>query len=65
MNKYRICIKCPIDHYENCDTCFGFGVYIIDDVTYPISASDAHSEEFRHPVWQCPECGSTIKGVPK
>ena len=64
MKKYRICKKCAIRHYENCETCFGFGLYD-RDAYHPISASDAIEGKLEFPVRPCPECGSTEKGLSK
>jgi hypothetical protein len=65
---YRICTSCEIHHYENCEGCYGFGVYKIStkqDEAYPVSAEEAHSKQFRHKVIPCPVCGSTEEGYPK
>ena len=72
---YRICTNCEIHHYENCHTCFGFGVYQNEDRLIPITTADAHGQP---PIYAdyvihcpylkyaipCPECGSTLKGLP-
>lgn len=70
MNKeYRICTKCLIHHYENCNTCFGFGIYEPDDSpgkTFPVIAAAAHGFIAIHGKFlPCPECDSTIKGISK
>jgi DnaJ-class molecular chaperone len=71
--QYRICTECRIRHYENCETCFGFGVYrkrTIDGVI-PIPAYVAMGEkeikgEGEIKNWEaCPECHSTPNGIPK
>ena len=64
---YRICTNCPIHHYENCNTCFGFGVYTVERYPgeyFPVSAGAAHERTFRGPCFPCPECGSTPNGLP-
>ena len=65
MKKYRICTKCEIHHYENCETCFGFGVYRSNSYLYPIPARDAHEGNDIKNSEPCPECGSTVEGYPK
>lgn len=73
---YRICTTCRIHHYENCHTCFGFGVYRDEGRLIAITVADAHG---RPPIYldyvisnshleyaiACPECGSGLDGVPK
>ncbi len=61
QKKYRICTKCEVHHYENCGTCFGFGLKLNDT---PIIAAEAMG--YRElPEWkECPECKSTPKGIP-
>lgn len=65
--KYRICKKCAIEHYENCGTCFGFGVYSVTfrpGELFPVSAVEAmETKAFRGVVQACPECGSTVLGI--
>lgn len=61
--EYRICRGCKIHHYENCRTCFGFGVYDNGKDT-PVSAANAHDKDFLCDVVSCPECKSTAKGMP-
>lgn len=70
MNLLRICTSCQIKHYENCRTCFGFGVKDIvhPDGLIPVNASTA--EEIRiygtlpaARVKRCPECGSNVYGI--
>ena len=67
MANYRICTKCVIHHYENCGTCFGFGVYAkaTEDGLIPVNAHAAHAQEFRGETIPCPECGSTPEGLPQ
>jgi hypothetical protein len=62
MIELRICTDCPIHHYENCDTCFGFGVYsdIAGDV---VTASEAIDDNLKGEVKKCPRCGSDEKGM--
>jgi len=66
MTEYRVCTKCAIHHYENCNTCFGFGVYVETTVDglIPINAHAAHTKQFRHTPTHCPECLSTSAGLP-
>ena len=68
MEKYRICKKCAIHHFENCCSCFGFGVYSVPDrpgEVFPVTAGEAiETKAFRGEVKACPECGSTVMGLP-
>lgn len=69
----RLCTyNCSVEHYENCGTCFGFGIKDVAhiDGLIPLSASDA--SEIRlcgtSPVARikrCPECGSNYNGIPR
>lgn len=70
---YRVCTGCKIHHYENCNSCFGFGVYTIPkrgNELFPIIAAEAHktvpvrAKELGGKLLPCPECKSTIKGAP-
>ena len=60
---YRVCTDCEIHHFENCESCWGFGVYsgTLGDA---VRASDAHDGTFKSEVYPCHECGSTEKGLP-
>lgn len=61
--KYRICTKCTPNHYENCDTCFGFGVLFAMGNYIPIAAGKAKNPPNK---WEkCPECHSTPNGISK
>ena len=59
---YTICKTCNPQHYENCRTCFGFGVKLGSrGQNVPISAGSIKSIT----EWQaCPECKSTPSGLP-
>lgn len=62
---YNICIKCSPHHYENCGTCFGFGIHERhsqhDLDIIPVSAGTVESIM----KWEaCPECKSTPAGLP-
>lgn len=61
----RICTECNPHHYENCRSCFGFGVYPGKEIDIvPISAGDAIDGKWPS-LWRpCPECKSTPKGLP-
>lgn len=65
---YRVCRECGVPHYENCGTCFGFGVYSVDlraGELFPVSANEAMvTKKYRGVVFPCPECGSTVLGLP-
>jgi len=67
---YRICTTCRIHHYENCESCFGFGVYPdsrqhdFEDNLVPINAGAAHDGTSPSNWVPCPECGSTPTGLP-
>src|SRR5690349_16350488 len=62
----RLCTSCAIAHYENCPSCFGFGVY--GDTTerpLPVSAAKAMGDDaIPASARACPTCGSTAKGPP-
>lgn len=65
---YTICEKCEIHHYENCKTCRGFGVYTLANrksEIFPVDAYDAIHHIKRGEQKPCPECGSTVEGVPQ
>lgn len=66
--KYRVCKKCAVHHYENCGTCFGFGVYELETrpgELSPVIADEAiNTHIFRGTLKPCPECKSTEKGLP-
>lgn len=68
----KICRKCRIHHYENCDECLGFGFYVREGtetagriVTTMVTAAMAHDGL---PIGAteklCPNCGSGMRGVP-
>ena len=63
----RVCTRCAIHHYENCGTCFGFGLYPGERELFPITARWAHGSPPSRPLpekWiPCPECGSTPAGL--
>lgn len=75
--KPHVCTTCPVPHIDNCEWCFGFGVYV--DRTAggrpaPVAASEAitgrksrgftDTDEPIGPTMPCPVCGSTTAGVP-
>ena len=62
--RLRICRQCPIHHYENCNSCFGFGVYEGHSGQRPVRAGDAIYGQLPGQVHPCPECGSTETGAP-
>jgi hypothetical protein len=64
--EYRVCQNCDTPHYENCGTCFGFGIYSFSKM--PIAAFEI--DEIRvlscDSGWEiCPECHSSPRGIPK
>ncbi len=70
--KYRLCsVGCEIPHYENCGICFGFGVFsdMAEFGWLPIraglalGAKESGLKILR--IMPCPECNSTIKGLPE
>ena len=67
MNEYRVCKKCDVHHYENCYSCFGYGVRLASEL--PISAIEAEMLRQIHGAnlysKACPECGSTYQGLPE
>ncbi len=61
---YNICTKCTPHHYENCPTCFGFGVrkQPSQDGLIPVRAGDF--EAINELDWAVgPECNSTLAGL--
>lgn len=62
LTKLRLCTRCAIHHYENCGSCFGFGVY--GPRATPISAAEAHDGKLLPFARVCPECQSTTQGPP-
>ncbi len=58
---HRICKKCKINHYENCDTCAGFGVYPNGMF---VAAVEAIDDKLLFDVFPCEECASTEAGLP-
>ena len=68
MSNYRICTLCAIHHYENCGSCFGFGVYEgkhKPDGLIPVTANIAiGTKDIHKDILACPECGSTELGMP-
>ena len=67
-NTYRVCTNCTIPHYENCGSCWGFGVYKISDnpsEAFAVTAWEVFEKKFKAKVLPCPECGSTENGCPK
>ena len=61
----KICYKCPITHFDNCGTCYGFGVHPGKEIMpIPISAIKAIEKRYPNNWYACPECGSTPEGIP-
>lgn len=67
----RLCTHgCKIVHFESCGTCFGFGIRPTRYEHEPIpvtagEAEDARGGHLPNKVFApCPECESTIDGVP-
>lgn len=73
----HVCETCDVKHYDNCPTCFGFGVRAAlgvrieaDGEPVPLSAQGA--EQFRAvgpmpgdmPFAPCPTCKSSPWGIP-
>ena len=61
----RGCRRCDLFHYENCPTCFGFGVYASGS---PIAAGTAlriaaESSVADIAASACPSCGSTVTAL--
>jgi hypothetical protein len=64
---FHICEQCTPPHYDNCETCWGYGVMpstIATSRTVPVPAGMAIEEPPAN-ARPCPTCGSTVKGVPK
>jgi|APSaa5957512622_1039677.scaffolds.fasta_scaffold72199_2 hypothetical protein len=57
----NICRDCDIAHYNNCTTCFGYGL-IYSDRLMPITAREAEEKEYDGFEY-CPECLSGPMGV--
>lgn len=69
IKNLRVCEQgCKVPHYENCETCFGFGVYSQQpgDIVRAYHAQLAsYGKQLKSEVHPCPECGSTEKGLPE
>ena len=69
--RYSICTSCKIHHFDNCETCFGYGIkkkiFEIQDENIPVSAYDAECIRSGFILmWDyCPECHSSPYGLPK
>ena len=60
---YTICRVCKtITHFDNCPTCFGFGIKYEKGKNIPVIAIEAMTGIPN--TEPCPECGSTQKGIP-
>lgn len=62
----KVCLICEIPHFEDCGTCYGFGVYIFPENLVdivPVAASAAHSGKYTDQVFACRECGSNEFGI--
>lgn len=66
MTDYRICTHCNIHHYENCPTCFGFGLKYakLHKTLIPIGAGEAEKKAYPKDWQACPDCKSTPRGIP-
>ena len=62
MTPYTTCTSCIPNHYTNCNTCYGFGIYPSRGHNIPIAAHEALANIPN--TEPCPECGSTIHGIP-
>ena len=66
-DKPKICTKCSVQHVENCDRCFGFGVYKGKEIEeVPVAAWEAERVKNMLTVieWErCPSCGCTPWGI--
>jgi hypothetical protein len=66
---YHICTTCPVEHYDDCPGCFGFGVRVTPGATthfkaVPIGADESTRADSLH--WlPCPVCKSTPAGIPR
>lgn len=62
---FTVCRTCDPPHIDNCETCFGFGVYprLLAGEPVPIGAARAKDDPPPDAI-PCPTCGSTVKGVP-
>jgi hypothetical protein len=66
----HVCTTCDVPHFDNCPTCWGFGVRYYDGPHGSIPISGENS--VRHKAlmyidldWKaCPTCGSTPRGIP-
>ncbi len=61
----KICTDCSIYHYENCNTCFGFGVYPGKEKPCAVTAVEAADKTYQANWYACPECKSTPLGIPE
>lgn len=67
MKEHYVCDKCDLPHYNNCGTCEGFGLTHRDPTMEIVPTSPDTAEMMRDnndPDIACPECGSTIYGIP-
>lgn len=63
----RLCTTCPVQHYENCRDCLGFG-RIENRGGVPVMAREAHdvhrNKRLPSPHWTtCPTCQSDWRGA--
>lgn len=65
MTALIVCHACDVAHYDNCPTCFGFGVRprTVDDRPVPISAG-RYTLTAGSDWLPCPTCKSTPQGLP-
>lgn len=62
----HICETCDVKHYDNCPTCFGFGVRprTVDGDPIPIPAGEPPGAVEGINYLPCPACKSTPAGIP-
>lgn len=64
--QWRVCRECHPAHIENCDKCFGYGLYVTKTGSRgPVNAYDAwmHGRSLDSDVLvDCERCGSGIEG---
>ena len=62
----HLCTDCTPHHYDNCPTCFGYGVRAQSCDGRPAPVGSAAARDPKDTEWlPCPTCGSTPAGPPE
>ena len=63
-DKVIICTSCFVPHVENCNTCFGFGLYLGKDGKTEVPTNASSASKWKHQTYiRCKECGGTPFGI--